>query len=74
MIWSLPPETMRPSGNSVEGGTMASELTNSLPCVLMVLSHTGGFDDCCAHSRTVKSRDAETTEAGEGNATLRTYY
>jgi hypothetical protein len=48
-------------------------LTNSLPWVFMVLSHVGGFEDCCAHTRTVKSRDADTTEAGEGKATLRTY-
>lgn len=72
MIWSLPPETMRPSGNSEDGGTIARELTNSLPWVLIVLSHTGGFEDCWAQTRTVKSRDAETTEVGEGKATLRT--
>jgi hypothetical protein len=56
-----------------EGGTIASELMNSLPCVLMVLSHAEEWDDCCAHARTVKSRDAETTEDVEGNTTLRTY-
>ena len=72
MIWSLPPDTTRPSGKEDEGGTMASEFTNSLPCVLMVLSHIGGLCDCCAQTRTVKSRDAETMEEGDGNATLRT--
>lgn len=72
MIWSLPPETISPSGKVEDGGTIASELTNSLPCVLIVLSHTGGFDDCCAHVRTVKSREAVTTAVGDGKATLRT--
>ena len=52
---------------------MASELTNSLPWVLMVLSHVGGVVDRCVQVRTVKSRDAETTEDGEGKATLRTW-
>lgn len=51
---------------------MARELTNSVPCVWMVQSNAGGFDDWSFHSRTVKSRDAETTMAGEGKATLRT--
>lgn len=72
MIWSLPPETTRPSGKEDEGGTMASELTNSLPCVLMELSQTGGLADCCVQARTVKSLEAEKMEAGDAKATLRT--
>ena len=51
---------------------MTSELTNSLPWVLMVESYAGGFDDSSFHSRTVKSLEAETTVVGWGNATLRT--
>ncbi len=73
MIWSLPLETMRPSGNSDDGGTMARELTNSLPWVLMVLSHVTGLEACWLHVRTVKSREAETTDVDDGKATLRTY-
>jgi len=73
MIWSFPLDTIRPSGNSVEGGTMASELMNSLPWVLIVQSYAGGLDDCRAHNRTVKSLDADTTVFGWGKATLRTW-
>ena len=63
---------MRPSGKASEAGTIAKELTNSLPWVLMVQSYAGGLDDCCFHSRTVKSLDAETMVVGWGNARLRT--
>jgi hypothetical protein len=73
MIWSLPLDTMRPSGKASEGGTIAKELTNSFPWVLMVQSYVGGVADCCFHNRTVASRDAETTVVGWGNATLRTW-
>lgn len=51
---------------------MARELTNSLPCVLMVLSHAGGDADCCDHVRTVKSREADTMSEGDGKSTPRT--
>lgn len=73
IIWSLPLETMRPSGKASEGGTMANELTNSLPWVLMVQSYVGGVEDCSFHNLTVASREAETTVVGWGNATLRTW-
>ena len=52
---------------------MARELTNSLPWVLMVLSHVPGLEASWFHVRTVKSREADTTDVEEGKATLRTY-
>jgi hypothetical protein len=38
----------------------------------MVESYTGGGEDITFHSRTVASREAESTAWGEGNVTART--
>ena len=73
MIWSCPPETIRPSGYCSLGGIVVSELTNAFPFVLMVLSYEGGVVDSRFQRRTVPSREADTTVVGWGKTVLRTW-
>lgn len=68
---SLPPETMRPSGNLALGGMYATEFMNSEPLVTMVPSKAGGLEEFC-QVRTVLSRETEMTVFDFGKTTSRT--
>lgn len=69
---SLPPETIRPSGYSGVGGMYATELMYSWPLVTRVSSYVGGLEEDFCQTRTVLSRETETTVSGLGKATPRT--
>jgi hypothetical protein len=73
MIVSLPPDIIKPSGYSLVGGRVVTELMNAWPCDAIVPSYFGGVSPLLFHKRTVASRETETMVDGLGNATPLTY-